>query len=197
MKKFFVTGSLISFFFLLIFFQFNCRQNETKKEMTKEEKIERGKYLVSAGGCSDCHSPKVMSEMGPVPDSTLMLSGYHEDPLETEVDPNLIQPGKWVMTNNSSTMWAGPWGISFAANLTPDPETGLGNWTEEVFIKALRSGKHMGIGRPIMPPMPWPSISLLTNEDLSSVFAYLQTIKPIHNKVPDFIPFNMIKTKKM
>lgn len=197
MKKFIVTGSLISFFFLLIFFQFNCQQNEVKKEMTKEEKIERGKYLVTAGGCSDCHSPKVMTSMGPVPDSTMMLSGYLEDPLVKDIDPNLIQPGKWVMSNNSSTMWAGPWGVSFAANLTPDPETGIGNWTEEVFIKALRSGKHMGIGRPIMPPMPWPSIRLLTDEDLSSIFAYLQTIKPIHNKVPDFIPFNMIKTTKM
>ncbi len=197
MKKFLVSVSLLSFFFLLIFFQFSCQQNESKKEMTQEEKIERGKYLVSAGGCADCHSPKVMTEMGPVPDSTLMLSGYHEDPLEKDIDPNLILPGKWVMTNNSSTMWAGPWGISFTANLTPDPETGLGNWTEEVFIKALRTGKHMGIGRPIMPPMPWQGIGLLTDEDLGSIFAYLQTLKPIHNKVPDYIPFNMIKAKKM
>lgn len=84
--------------------------------------------------------------------------------------------------------WAGPWGVSFTANLTPDQNTGLGVWTEDVFIAALRSGKHMGTGRPILPPMPWMWISKMTDDDLKAVFAYLRTIKPITNHVPDPIP---------
>jgi hypothetical protein len=78
-----------------------------------------------------------------------------------------------------------PFGVTYSANLTPDKETGLGNWTEEMFLGALRKGKHMGgDGRMIMPPMPWPLIGQMTDEDLKSVFAYLQSIPAIHNDVP-------------
>ena len=55
----------------------------------------------------------------------------------------------------TNTAWSGPWGVSFTANLTPDPETGLGRWTLRNFMDTIRSGRHMGRGRPILPPMPW------------------------------------------
>ena len=55
----------------------------------------------------------------------------------------------------TNTAWAGPWGVSFTANLTPDKETGLGDWTEEQFIATMRTGKHQGKGRPVLPPMPY------------------------------------------
>ena len=89
----------------------------------------------------------------------------------------------------TNTAWSGPWGVSFAANLTPDPETGI--WremTEEQFIQALRTGRHLGQGRPILPPMPWPLYGKKTDEDLKAIYAYLQTIPPIRNKVPDPLP---------
>jgi hypothetical protein len=57
-----------------------------------------------------------------------------------------------------------------------------------VFIKAMRTGKHMGAGRPILPPMPWPGIGLLTDDDLKAVFAYLHSLKPINNMVPPPTP---------
>jgi hypothetical protein len=82
------------------------------------------------------------------------------------------------------TAWAGPWGGSYAANLTPDEATGLGIWTEELFIQALRSGKHMGVGRDILPPMPWQNCAVLTDSDLRAIFAYLRSIPPIRNSVP-------------
>ena len=85
------------------------------------------------------------------------------------------------MTN---TAFAGPWGTSFTANLTPDDETGLGKWTAETFIATLRTGRHEGKGRPLLPPMPWPMIRTLTDEDLRAVFAYLQSLPPIRNRVP-------------
>lgn len=88
------------------------------------------------------------------------------------------------LTTNDNTTWAGPWGVSFAANLTPDKETGLGYWKAETFIAALRTGKHQGTGRNILPPMPWPGIGQMTDTDLEAVFAYLKTLKPIKNAVP-------------
>src|SRR6185295_19031710 len=101
-------------------------------------------------------------------------------------------PGSpWLVAGNDQlTAWSGPWGISFAANLTPDTNTGLrsGVWTEELFIKALRTGKHMGTARDILPPMPWNFIGQLSDEDLRSIWAYLGTIPPITNHVPDPIP---------
>lgn len=78
----------------------------------------------------------------------------------------------------------GTLGISYAANLTPDQNTGIGIWTEEMFVKAMRTGRHMGYGRPILPPMPWQAVAALNDEDLKSVFAYLRTLNPVHNQVP-------------
>jgi len=159
--------------------------------------VERGKYLVGFAGCDDCHSPKVMTPMGPVPDTTRRLSGHPAKEEITEVPVDYMGPHKWgAVTNNGLTAWAGPWGISFTANLTPDLATGLGSWTQEIFIKALRTGKHMGEGREILPPMPWQQVSTLTDEDLKAVFAFLQSLKPIENAVPEPIPPTAIPTFK-
>ena len=89
----------------------------------------------------------------------------------------------------SSTGWSGPWGVSFSANLTSDPETGvLRDFTEQQFIQTIRTGRHQGQGRPILPPMPWPAYSNMTDEDLKAVFAYLRQVAPVKNKVPDPLP---------
>lgn len=151
--------------------------------------VARGKYLVDFGGCHDCHSPKVMTPMGPVPDTTRLLSGQPADEKLAKVPLEYIAPDKWAaVTNHHFTAWAGPWGISFARNLTPDVTTGLGSWSEDMFIKTMRTGKQMGEGRPILPPMPWPQVGSLTDDDLKAVFAYLRSVKPVENAVPDPIP---------
>ena len=74
--------------------------------------------------------------------------------------------------------------MSFAANLTSDMNTGLGVWTEEMFLSALKSGKHMGRGRQILPPMPWNYYGQLPDDDLRAMFAYLKSTKPVMNRVP-------------
>jgi hypothetical protein len=91
------------------------------------------------------------------------------------------------MATLSATMtaWAGPWGVSFTRNLTPDKETGIGIWTEQNFIETLRTGRQLGKGRPILPPMPFEAFRNMTDDDLKSIFAYLQSIPAIKNKVPD------------
>jgi cytochrome c553 len=151
--------------------------------------LRRGEFLVRLGGCNDCHSPKVMTQMGPVPDSTRLLCGHPAEAKVPAIPSGTLSPDGWVaLTNSHLTAWAGPWGVSYAANLTPDEGTGLGNWTEEAFIKTMRTGKHMGAGRNILPPMPWQAIGTLSDSDLKAIFAYLHSLKPVRNEVPQPIP---------
>ena len=149
-------------------------------------RVERGKYLVTVLGCNDCHTPFKMGENGPEPDMSRMLAGHPQEIGELS-PPELKEPWIWAGTG-TNTAFAGPWGVTYAFNLTPDNHTGLGIWTEEMFIKALRTGKHFGEARQIQPPMPWPWFSHLTDEDLKSVYAYLRSIPPIQNMVPDYQP---------
>jgi cytochrome c553 len=147
------------------------------------EKAKRGQYLVTIMGCHDCHTPWSMGPEGPAPDMSRALSGHPEGIVITLPNP----PGApWSMLSSmTNTAFAGPWGVSFAANLTPDPETGrLANWTEETFIQTIRTGRHQGRGRPILPPMPWPMYRNATDKDLAAVFAYLKSLPPVANRVP-------------
>ena len=151
-------------------------------------RVERGRYLVRTIGCGDCHTPKIMTPEGPVEDETRLLSGHPQDEVIAQ-GPGVGPEGPWVFTGNGGlTAWRGPWGTSFTANLTPDQNTGLGIWTEDMFVRALRTGKHMGQSRPILPPMPWFVYRHLTDEDLAAIYAYLRTIEPIHNRVPEPLP---------
>lgn len=162
-------------------FAFNEQPQRKQPDM-----VARGKYLVTVGGCNDCHTPKVFTQMGPTPDSTRLLSGHPAASTLPEIPQNVLAPDKWgALTTNDLTAWAGPWGVSFARNLTPDATTGLGTWTPEMFIKALRTGKDMGEGRDILPPMPWPNFAQMSNQDLRAIFQYLRSLKPIENAVPD------------
>jgi mono/diheme cytochrome c family protein len=145
-------------------------------------RVQRGAYLVRAMGCNDCHTPWKLGPKGPEPDMSRALSGHPAD-FVMPPPPRLTGPWTWSAAA-TNTAFAGPWGVSFTANLTPDMETGLGRWTAETFIATLRTGRHEGKGRPLLPPMPWPMIRSLTDEDLQSVFAYLQSLPPIRNRVP-------------
>jgi len=151
--------------------------------MTQADREARGDYLVHAMGCNDCHTPLTMGPNGPEPDMTRFLSGHPE-----QVGAHGPAPldGHWLFAAGiTGTSFSGPWGISYAANLTPDQNTGLGIWTEDMFVHAIRDGKHMGVSRPILPPMPWPVFRNLNDDDLTSIYAYLRTITPISNHVPD------------
>jgi hypothetical protein len=165
-------------------------QTATPAAQTTASRVERGKYLVTLSGCNDCHSPKTMDANGPQPDPARLLSG-HPEGIKVTAAPPPPKGSPWtIATTNDLTAWSGPWGVSFAANLTPDPNTGLrsGVWSEEIFIKAIRTGKHMGTSRDILPPMPWPEFSKMTDDDLKAIWEYLGTIPPVTNHVPDPIP---------
>jgi hypothetical protein len=147
--------------------------------------VERGKYLIEAVGCHDCHTPKKMGPNGPELDTTKLLAG-HVAPAEPLPSPPPVQKGPWIATAMwDLTAWSGPWGISYAVNLTPDPDTGIGHWTEEMFVQALKTGKHMGKSRPILPPMPWEAFRNFSEDDLKAMFAYTRSVPPIRNRVPE------------
>ncbi len=169
-----------------------CNSEPPKEEKApthnQSEMITRGEYLVATIGCDDCHSPKRMGAKGPELIPELRLSGYPSDRPVQQMDTTALKKG-WMLMGPDLTLAAGPWGVSFAANITSDG-TGIGNWSESNFITAMRSGKVKGIenGRPMLPPMPWANFSKLTDEDLKSILAYLKSTNPVNNVAPAPLP---------
>jgi hypothetical protein len=164
--------------------QQNSEEEKTTVALKPEEVIKNGEYLVAIMGCNDCHSPKRMGANGPEIIPELMLSGYPSDRPIVKFDNKMLKAG-FSMFYPDLTAAAGPWGVSFAGNLTPD-DTGIGNWTEEQFKKAITQGKFKGLdgGRMLLPPMPWQGFATLKNEDVHAMFMYLKSIKPVNNIVP-------------
>ena len=152
-------------------------------ETQKEDPLKRGKYLVDTNGCHDCHSPKQITEKGLelIPDR--ILSGHPADQALAPYDEATAK--SYVLFSPDLTAAIGPWGTSFSANLTPH-ETGIGSWTEKQFFTAIRKGLYKGLegSRPLLPPMPWEHYANFTDEDLSSIFAYLKSLNPVDNVVP-------------
>lgn len=144
--------------------------------------VERGRYLVTVQDCNGCHTP--FTPKGE-PDLTRMLSGHPQN-VAVPAAPKLPLQGGWIVAiNETNTAWAGPWGVSFTSNLTPDRVTGLGAWSEQTFIAAMRNGKKSGAGRELLPPMPWRMYAKLSDDDLRAIYAYLRTIPAISNRVPN------------
>lgn len=151
--------------------------------VSKDSLIARGEYLVSIMGCHDCHSPKKMGPMGPEIDSSRALSGH---PAAMPIGPiNNKALESWVLLNYNGTAFVGPWGFSYAANISSD-QSGIGGWSEAQFFKAIRQGKYKGLdnSRPLLPPMPWMVYANATDDDLRAIFAYLKSTPPVSNAVP-------------
>lgn len=150
---------------------------------SQDSLIARGEYLVSIMGCHDCHSPKKMGTTGPEIDSSRALSGHPATMPIGPVDPKELE--SWVLFNHTATAFIGPWGVSYAANLTSD-QSGIGGWSEAQFFKAIRQGKYKGLdnSRVLLPPMPWMVYANATDDDLRAIFAYLKSTPPVNNVVP-------------
>ncbi|SDB53925.1 Cytochrome c [Flavobacteriaceae bacterium MAR_2010_188] len=156
-------------------------------EVAKVDPVKRGEMLVNGIGCHDCHTPKKMTAQGPILDMEKLLSGHPQSEI---LPPYDSQTGKnYVLFNQNLTAAIGPWGTSFAANLTPS-ESGIGSWTEAQFLNAIKNGKSKGLdgSRTLLPPMPWQAFAQLPDEDLKAIFAYLKSIKPVENIVPNPTP---------
>jgi mono/diheme cytochrome c family protein len=118
--------------------------------------IKRGQYLVSLGGCNDCHTPGYF--LGK-PDTARFLGGSD---VGFEI-PNL--------------------GTFYGPNLTPDRETGLGKWSAAEIVKAIKKGERPD-GRILAPVMPWHAFANLTDADARAITAFLKSLPPVSNKVP-------------
>jgi mono/diheme cytochrome c family protein len=130
--------------------------DEAAQSQTPRHAIARGKYLVEFGGCIDCHTPGYFFGK---PDMSRALAG-------SEVGFEL--PGL---------------GVFYGPNLTPDKDTGLGNWTREQIVAALQKGTRPD-GRQLAPIMPWKAFANLTKSDANAIAAYLKSLAPVSNKVP-------------
>jgi mono/diheme cytochrome c family protein len=148
--------------------------------------VKRGEQLVKMGGCTDCHTPMAFDpKLGmPVPKMERFLSGHPEGAPDPQASPG---QGDQAVIGPTFTSFRAPFGVVYSANLTPDPDTGLGKWDQATFVRTMRTGMHKGDanGRPILPPMPWMTLQQASDEDLAAIFAYLRTIPAVKNKVPD------------
>ena len=124
--------------------------------VAQNAQIERGKYLVTLGGCNDCHTPGYFFGK---PDATRILGG-------SEVGFEI--PGL---------------GVFHGPNLTPDDDTGLGKWSTDEIVKAITTG-HRPDGRVLAPIMPWHALAKLTPEDSRAIVAFLKSLPAVKNKVP-------------
>jgi mono/diheme cytochrome c family protein len=125
-----------------------------------DAQIARGRYLVTISGCSDCHTPGAL--LG-APDMKRYLGGS---------DVGFAIPSA---------------GVFVGQNLTPDKETGLGAWTDEQIIAALRTGKTPD-GRELSPVMPYPALSHLSDADAQAIVAFLKSLPVVSNQVKNFGP---------
>jgi len=171
----------------------SARTTDTAVKLDSAAMVARGSYLVNAIGCDDCHSPKRMGPQGPEIIPELRFSGFPHNGQLPVIDTTEIKKG-WTLFSPDLTSAVGPWGVSFAGNITSDG-SGIGNWKEENFIRALREGKYKGLenSRPLLPPMPWTTYKNLSDEDLKSIFTFLKTTNPVNNVVPAPRPFSELK----
>ncbi len=167
----------------------SCSTGLTSQDADKSSSdIERAKLLVSEYGCISCHTPKIETSVGFIPDPNRLLSGHSQSDEDLpNIPEGLIGDKLWAgIYSKSLTAWAGPWGIRFAANLTPHKETGIGNWSKQNFISTIRLGIHTtSLARELVPAMPWRDISKLGDDDLGAIYSYLMSLRPVNNKVPE------------
>lgn len=175
---------------------FACQSPSASTEpvaISNDSLVKRGAYLVNTMGCDDCHTNKVMGPNGPELDMANRLGGHLASQPIGPIDKSVLSKG-WVLFSMGTTAAFGPWGVSYAANLTSS-EHGIGNWSEEQFMTAIKHGKFKGMkeGRPLLPPMPWQGFAKMNEEDLKAMFAFLKSTKPVDNIVPAWVPFDEVK----
>ncbi len=157
----FVRTILIASAAVSAFITLSCTSGTQKTaSVPDQDPVVRGRYLVTIMSCNDCHTPGYLYG---APDTTRRLSG-------------------------SDLGWVGPWGVVHARNLTPDSATGIGTWTGEQIVTALRTGNTPD-GSQLAPIMPWLNYaSILDEGDAMAIVAYLKSLPPVSHKNLDRIP---------
>jgi len=138
--------------------------NETMPAAKDRARVLRGRQLVLDHDCAACHR-------GPSPDSKGWLGG-------------ITAPAQAFVIGPCFTDEKAPCFTGRPRNLTPDKETGLGDWTVDEFIATMKTGRERGKGRPVLPPMPVQNLRALSDTDIRALFAYLQSLPPVKNRTP-------------
>lgn len=162
MRRTRLVGTLLTVFsFALCLFVLSCATAEPPATVAaKQDPVARGRYLVTIMSCNDCHTPGYFYG---APDTNRMLSG-------------------------SDVGWVGPWGVVRARNLTPDTATGIGKWTIEQIVTALRTGNTPD-GVQLAPIMPWMNYAdVLDQDDAVAIATYLKSLPPVTHKNIDRQP---------
>ena len=151
---------------------------------SQNDMVTRGKYLVDAvAACGYCHTPRAGAEYN----MKMYLAGHPAENPYPRYNFNMMQQNIFLLTSPLLSAFSGPFGTSFASNLTPDKETGLGEWTEKMFIDSMRTGHHQGNidNRKIFPPMGTLTkhYAQMNDADLKAIWAYLKSIKSVKNEV--------------
>ncbi len=138
------------------------------------ELLEQGRYLVELIGCSVCHT-----------DGALIG--------EPRID-------EWLAGSNVGIAYSNPMkydnpGIVFPGNLTPDPKTGIGRWSDDEIVSAIRHGLDRQ-GNRLIQAMPWLIYEKISDADTRAIVAYLRSLPPVEHKVPDDVPPGT-KTKEL
>jgi hypothetical protein len=184
-KTFLVVTAVIS---LVSFTLIACTGTSAKSDesviISQDSLIKRGSYLVNTIGCDDCHSPKKFTPTGFEIDMEHRFAGHLANSPLGKPNTTVMKDG-YMLFALDLTSAVGPWGQSYSANISSD-ETGIGNWTEEQFFRAIREGKSKGLkeSRPLLPPMPWFIYKNMSDIDLKAIFAFLKSTKPVENRVP-------------
>ncbi|MBK8089109.1 MAG: c-type cytochrome [Chitinophagaceae bacterium] len=180
---------LVAITVIVIFLINSCNtqpveQKETAAAPSAEDNLKEGERLVAALDCEICHSPKRMGPKGPEVIPEFRFGGHQAGTQLPPIEEKALKSG-WVLFAPDFTSFVGPWGQSYSGNISSD-STGIGMWTEDQFKKVIREGKFKGLDntRPILPPMPWEAYKNLTDDEISKVFAFLKTTKPVKNVVP-------------
>ena len=163
---------------LIITSTVSCK-NISDKTQYSQQQVQTGETLVAQGKCNFCHTP----------DDAIDGKILYGHPANDKIPkiPNVpfgSQQWEEYVANLDSTVWIAGDKIVFSANITPDKKTGIGTWSEEDFINTIRTGTHPGWKKDLNNPMPWLEYAKLSNEQLTSIYAYLMSLQPVNNKVP-------------
>ena len=190
MNNFYCLLATLTLITIVSMITISCGDEKNNLTIFSPEQINEGEILVLEGRCNYCHTP----EVGPGDiNFGKVLYGHPSHEKIPELPKVPVGSQQWFefVSELDSTVWIAGDKIVFSANITPDKETGIGNWSDKDFINTIRTGIHPGWKKKLDKPMPWLDYAKLSNKQLTSIYSYLMSQQPVINKVPG--PVNIKK----
>ena len=142
----------------------------------QDDTLQQGKYIATIAGCTECHTPLKAEYQDPTKYTLEQLQTISFNAIAALDETKLLSGGR--------AFDLGPAGILFTRNLTPDKETGLGDWTDEQIKIAVKTGVSHD-GKVLFPVMPYHVYNGMADADMEAVVAYLRSVNAVSNQVPE------------